>query len=190
MRLFHHSFFATVAGITLSGCVAVDPRVDRELPSQDSLKQINGKFSNTPSYSSTKMGFIGPSDLGEVLHAPYMGSDGIPTIGKSKVDAIHLVFSEDAGLTASLERGGAVVAKVTLTAADLLEVRENSLVVRSSGCGDADSIQKGCAKTTITMFINETGDLVVVDTGGGAGLIGPIPAGVYGKLMSIFPRLL
>jgi hypothetical protein len=178
-----------IAGLALSACIAVDSRVDGEVPAQDSLERINGKFWNKPSYSSSKMGFTGPQDLGELLRVPFMGADGIPTIGKFKVDAVQLSYANDTGLTASFERGGTVVARSTLTAKNRLEVSGNSLVIRESGCGDADSIQKGCVKNSKTLFVNDAGNLVVVDSGGGAGLIGLIPAGVYAKLMSVFPRV-
>jgi hypothetical protein len=189
MKRHLRACLTAIAGIALSACVAVDSRVDREIPAHDSLEQINGKFWNRPSYSSSKMGLTGPPDLGELLRAPFMGSDGVPTIGRFKVDAVLLVYSKDSSLVATFQRDGVVVAQSTLTKEDWIETSGNSLVMKESGCGDADSIQHGCVRNSTRLFVNDAGDLVVIDSGGGAGLIGLVPAGVYAKLMSIFPRV-
>jgi hypothetical protein len=57
-----------------------------------------------------------------------------------------------------------------------------------SDCGGRDSPGFGCMSETVTLFINPEGDLVTVQSGGGAGVLGILPFGVYGKLVAIFPR--
>lgn len=181
--------YVLAAILAIAGCVAVDSRVAQETPATNSLNSLNGRYENTPSYRSSKMGFVGPSDLGEVFSAPLMGTDNRPTIGNHNVDTVSLALTSDRALIVTLERAGTPVAKRIITVEDGLHVSGDTLVLGQADCGGADTAQLGCAKKTTTIFVNSAGNLVIAESGGGAGFVTILPAAVYAKLMSIFPRV-
>ncbi len=182
-----HRCSCALCGLLLVGCVAVDPRVKQEHPAEDNFVRITGRYSNEPSYTSHKFGFIGPNDLGETLCGVMVGSDGRSTAGWEKVDVITLNYAPDLGLQVALERGSQMVAQCTLMPNTGLRVENAKLVLKGGGCGAG--LQTGCAGHNVSLFVSESGNLVVIESGGGAGLVTLLPFAMYGKLMSIFPRL-
>ena len=172
-----------------SGCVAVDSRASREVPAGNSLAAMSAQFVNSPSYTSSKFGFAGPADLGELFGAPNPGSDGLPTRGLYQAQFVGLTYTPDRSLRVQLLRNKNVVAERELLFGRDFSSNGNRLYIKRGGCGGADTEQLGCAKNRIELFINNAGDLVIVEAGGGAGLVTVLPFAMYAKLMSIFPRV-
>lgn len=165
---------AIVIAVMLAGCIAIDSGVKSEQPVADSAAMVSGTFSCTASYTSRKAGLLGPS-IETIFDGP-------------QCDTITLAPSGDDALDAMLEKDGSVIHTTSLTKKDGLSRDTDAFLFRVRMCG-SEELQIGCILYTFTLFANQQGDLVLIQSGGGGGLLAIFPVFVYGKLMSVFPRV-
>ena len=160
--------------------MAVDSRVDKEeVKLVDSVDAFCGVYRNKPICLSERAGFVGVSDFATVVGAHY-----------AKADPFRIRGLKAKGLTVELMRDGNIIyEKALLSNGGLVLTGEAILrLPKGTESGPHDSPVIGVASRQLTIFLNSDGNLVAVNSGGGAGLVGILPLALYGKLMSIFPR--
>lgn len=59
-----------------------------------------------------------------------------------------------------------------------------------SRCSGGGGPGVGCSRETIRLFIDKAGNLAVIQTAGGAGIVGVVPVAVSATYLSIFPAVL
>ena len=165
----------------ITGCVAVDSRVGKEeVRRVDSVDAFCGVYGNTPTYLSERAGFVGVSDFASVVGAHY-----------TKADSFRIRAIESKGLAVELMRDGRISYEKMLLFDDGLVLTEQGILKlpKETESGSHDSPVIGVASRQLTIFLNGDDNLVLVNSGGGAGFVGIFPIALYGKLMSIFPRV-
>ena len=171
--------FAIPLLLMVVGCVSIDPRASREAIDSIATREISGEFSNIASYYSSGE-FIADDNLcGMVIGYPAreasrvrlsIGNDGaliIECVSQNR-EADTLTFDPEDGFI--YDTNGAISLK-----------KSRGFVGEDGGFGYETN--------KIRMFINSSGDLAVVRSGGGGGFFGPFPIGVYAKHLSVFPRI-
>lgn len=161
--------------VVLSGCIAVDSEVSSQQAADGGLSLIEGRFSCDATYVSKEAGLLGPGQLGHVFDGP-------------QCDAATLSLSNGGSLEVTFEKDGSVLESRNVTSKDGLSHDANSFFLTLGACG-IEELQMGCARHTFTIFANQDGDLVIIQSGGGGGIVTVLPAMVYGKLMGIFSRV-
>jgi hypothetical protein len=157
----------------LNGCVAVDSRAARE-SDHASGALLQGSFYCGAVYMSHKSGLVGPSNLREVFN-------DVPC------DTVTISLIEGSALEISFEKDGATVNRRTIDHAAGFRVdKSNVVTIGTKTCGGGEGV--GCYTTKSTFFMNADGDLVVIQSGVGAGLLTILPYAQYAKLMGIFPK--
>ena len=165
----------------LVGCVGIDSRAEQEPVDKEATRNITGRFLNFCGYcSEMPFGSGAPSFAGLV---------GVP--GAYSANSFSVSFTETGALTFEFEVGGRTVGGRTFQPQDGLHFNEEGKIelLHCRGCEIADIPAMGCGSQTVTVFLNPDGDLVAVETGGGAGLLIVVPFAAYGTTMSIFPRV-
>lgn len=167
--------------LSLSGCVAIDSRAEKEPVDKEASQNISGKFQNSASYRSETMGFVGAASFTDLLDI-YL---------EQKADSFLLSFTKTDGLTVEFNADEKKIYEKTFGPMDGFKFNANGKIELKStgGCGGHDSPGFGCMSKTVTLFLNPDGDLVTVQSGGGAGVLGILPFGVYGKLVAVYSRL-
>ena len=166
--------------VFVSGCVAIDSRVKEEIPRKvEGIEAFSGKYANEPIYQSESMGFVGPHDItyvtGHLITTP---------------DSFSIVANSDTGLIIELLKSGDTITTKEYSFDGGLELTEEGVLKlpKETDAGGHDSPVVGFASNQILFYLNTNDELVVVTSGGGAGIVGIFPMVVYGKLMAIFPR--
>jgi hypothetical protein len=167
--------FAAVLG----GCVSIDSRALREKPSSGSMHAIVGTYQNFASYRS-KGEFVADENLSGALG-----------LGRVEAGTVTLTRPTASQLKLEFKDGQSTKAVQTYVDGAGLVIRPEGRFEISVpvGCGGRDSPGFGCGTKTVTLFVNASGNLAAIDSGGGAGLLGVIPFAVYAKTLAIFPRL-
>ena len=161
-------------------CMAVDSRVDKEeVKLVDSVDAFCGVYRNKPICLSERAGFVGVSDFATVVVAHY-----------AKADTFRIRGLKAEGLAVKLMRDGNIIYEEALLFDEGLVLTEEGILElpKETESGSHDSPVMGVASRQLTIFLNSDNNLVLVNSGGGAGLVGILPLALYGKLMSIFPR--
>jgi hypothetical protein len=181
MNFFRAIVLVLLFAASVSGCVAIDPRSLRENVRADSAKSIVGTFGNSASYKSSGglSGFVASDTLSFALGL-HLASSSF-SITRPSNSELKIEFHKD---------DGSSFVKLYSTSADL-KIKPNGQFDLSvpEGCGGHDSPGFGCGYKTVTLFINESGDLASIESGGAAGVLGIIPFAMYVKKLAIFPRL-
>ncbi len=161
-----------------AGCVTSDSHISEQLENKRGSYELNGTFVNSPVYQTESFGFIGTRDFGFALGV-YVDAD-----------IIRLSLTRGSSLYVALEKDEKKVFEKTYYKDDGLKFNNDGIVTlpsqRNGGSGDSPGI--GYSSHQFNLFINKKGNLVLIQSGGGGGLVGVIPFAVYGSLMSIFPR--
>jgi len=166
--------------ILVTGCAAVDLRVIKEPQRQvESIEAFSGTYSNSPSYRSHTMGFIGPGEIGEVIGCSHLSPD-----------SFRIIADGEKGLKFELLRKGELIDTKEFSFTEGLRFTKEGVIEfpRLGGFENDDSPVIGYGTKRYSLNLNRKNELVVVESGGGAGFVGIIPMGLYGKLMVIFPR--
>src|SRR5262249_35662391 len=120
-----------------------------------------------------------------------LGFEGPPTLSSvfdtDRCQFATIDFENDSTLVVSFERGAVMPERKTLDARSGLRLTEPGKVTLTKKIECGGGMGFGCDKGSTTLFVNEIGDLVVVQSGGGVGWL-LLPVAGYGKLMAIFPR--
>lgn len=161
--------------ILLTGCVSIDRRVLKETADPNSIALISGKFSNQAMYRSTGE-FIAIDNLAQLLSVPSHHSNEV-TISFDKNTGLVLQFSDTNETKIVTFKEG-----MKLSSDGKFELPSSTHCSFSGGT-------LGCQGKSITLFVNKYGNLVTIQSGGGGGLFGPFPIGVYAKHIAIFRRL-
>jgi hypothetical protein len=181
MNFFRTIVLALVFGVVVSGCITIDPRSLHENVRADSEKSIVGTFSNSASYKSSGgiSGFVASDTLAFALGFHLTASSF--SITRPSKSELKIEFHNN---------DGSDFVKLYSTSIDL-KINPNGQFDLSvpEGCGGHDSPGFGCGYKTVTLFINESGDLASIESGGAAGVLGIIPFAMYVKKLAIFPRL-
>ena len=146
----------------------------------DSAAAFSGVYGNKPVYRSERAGFVGVPDFTSVVG-----------VRCGKVDSFRIRALEGRGVSVELMLAGNIVHEKTFLFDEGLVLTSEGILElpRTTEAGWFDTPVIGVASRRFSLFLNGNGDLVLVNSGGGAGLIGIVPMGVYGRLMSVFPRI-
>ena len=169
------AFILAIVLVANGGCVLIDTRVKDEAITPLGASPFSGRYLCGASYTSHEMGLMGPSKLSDTLGGP-------------ACESAALSYDVNAGLTVSFEKGGETLARRTIDRRTGLSVSEaGGLVIGSGSCGGGLGL--GCYKTNLRLYVNRSGDLVIVQSGGGAGMLLLLPFAAYGRMMGVFPQL-
>jgi hypothetical protein len=174
MTLRSWLLLGTTLQLLLSGCVSVDSRTWQEKPAPGGTSNLQGRFSCSADYVSHKFGFEGPPTLSDVFDT-------------EKCESATLYFTKEPTLIVSFERSGVMSEPKTIDQRSGLRLIDPGKVMLTKKIGCGGGMGFGCDKGSMTLFVNEAGDLVVVQSSGGAGMF-LLPIAMYAKLMAIFPR--
>ena len=159
----------------LNGCVSVDPRALRETPDIVATKNLRAVYLNEADYQS-KGEFMANATLAEALG-----------IHQARLSAWAYVWrvSDQEVLVRFISQGVTIAERRYLAGDGLRILPDQRIELKKPGeCGGRDSPGFGCSTGTVTLFVNGSGELVAIESGGGAGLIGVIPFALYAKLVS------
>jgi hypothetical protein len=181
MDRFRAIILAPFFAMAVSGCITIDPRSLHENVRADSAKSIVGTFDNSASYKSSGglSGFVASDTLSFALGL-HLASSSFSITRPSKSELKIEFHNGD----------GSNFVKLYSTSTDL-KIKPDGQFELSvpEGCGGHDSPGFGCGYKTVTLFINDSGDLASIESGGAAGMLGIIPFAMYVKKLAIFPRL-
>ena len=155
--LFPKLLLALCVSLAIGGCVSVDPRALQEQARSDSATSIVGTFNNRACYRSR--GVLAASDtLSFALGIHHIEPDSV-TVSRPSASTLKFEFQN---------YDESKFAKIYDTAAGLI-VKPNGQfdVPASVGCGGHHSPGFGCGTKTVTLFINASGDLAAIESGGG-----------------------
>ena len=166
----------------LMGCVAIDSRAWKEPIAMDAPQSITGRYSNKANYKSSKMGFTGSSHFS---HLTGYHNNSLP-------DSFLLRVTDSNEITVEYFLESLKLGQQTFNNDRGLTIHRNysiDLFSYSTCGGGGESLQLGCMSKTVKLFVNPEGNLVTVQSGGGAGLVTILPFAIYGKLVAIYPRI-
>jgi hypothetical protein len=168
-------FIATL----MQGCVSVDTKASKEVIQKEATAKIDAKFSNRARYWS-RGEFVASDNFSDALSVPAI-----------QADRVNISINESKELIVYFTRDDLEIYKKTYALGTEYQINELGAIeikVGEGGCGGRDSPGFGCgAAKTVTMFINATNDLAVIESGGGVGVIGIIPFALYSKQLAIYP---
>lgn len=161
----------------VAGCVSVDSRVWKEAIDKEATLKISGEFSNSASYFSTGE-FLARNNLADLLNVP-----------AKNAGRVRISFEPNGSLKMTWFSGDKEIASRTYE-------REFGLAIAPDGAIDLPSKGHwasgegavGYQTLSVRLFVNGSGDLATIQSGGGAGLLGPIPLGIYAKHLAVFSR--
>lgn len=162
----------------LSGCVSVDSRALKEVPAAGSTGDIRAAYWNIASYRSQGQ-LSGHVTLADAMH-----------IRAPKADTAYIWRVSPELLVVRFTSNGDIVAERKYKLNDGFRVDKAGRIEigNPTECGGRDSPGFGCGWGTVTIFENASGELAAVQSGGGAGMLGVIPMGVYANHLSLFIR--
>ena len=172
MRSLPALFLALAAG----GCVDVDPHLVGQRVAPTMPQAITGTWKARAVYHS-HLELLAAANLADALDLP--GSDA---------DEAAISYDPALGLTVRFIRGGEPIFEPTTYApADGLHVDDDGSIELPFVPCSREDVHNGCSKHR-RLYVNTKGQLVFVESGGGAGFIGLVPVGVYAKLLSKYVR--
>jgi hypothetical protein len=169
-------FLLLLASLLAAGCVSVDRRSWSEQVDRLATESLSGAFVARAVYRS-KGEFLASENLALALGIASSDADTV-LISFNKQDGLLLQFLREAN--ARLSRSFTPAQGVRLTEDGRIEVP------LQADCGGRDSPGFGCYTKRITLHINSRGELVCVESGGAAGVLGVAPFALYAKLVSIY----
>lgn len=159
--------------LLLSGCVSIDSRSWKETIDIKATSNLANRYSIRASYWS-KGEFVAEDNLADLLG-----------VVASESESVLVKFVAEKGLVFEFD-----VNKYTKTyyLGKRLKIDNSGKykVSIESGCGSSEGAI-ACGGGSLSFFVNTHGDLVVIKSGGGGGLYGLFPIGIYAKHVSIFP---
>jgi hypothetical protein len=170
--------------IALAGCVVIDGRSWRESTSKEGPAGLSGRFTTKAAYVSKKGNLTLENNLAALMRVR----------DAQAADTVTMSFSESQGLTVRFEKNSTEILSKVYRPEDGLRVTEEGRIelLNIDGC-DAALVQgipsAGCLWTTITLFSNQSGDLIAVESNSSAMVFAILPVGVYIKRMAVFPRV-
>jgi hypothetical protein len=136
---------------------------------------MSATFSNRASYVSPNEDKLFLSDLLNI----YRGRGA---------EAVHVTLSKT-GLTLSFTTGDRAIASRTYSADELSIGTDGRIGLPTDRAVGADAALIAYRSESVTLFVNNEGDLVAIRSMRGAGTVAiVVPIGAYGEHMIIFPR--
>lgn len=169
---------AMVSLAVVGGCVSIDSRTATESPRAGSNGNLRAAYWNIASYRSRGQ-LLGHVTLADALHIRAPQAD-TGYIWRMSTDVLLIRFTQ----------ADQLVAQRTYKLNDGFRVdSEGRIEIGSPAeCGGQDGPGVGCGWGTATIFENSEGRLAVIQSGGGAGVVGVVPVAIYAKHLSLFLR--
>jgi hypothetical protein len=176
MRIAHFIAICAMA-LALPSCVSIDSRASSEPIDKSATGSMSGEFSNHASYRSTGE-FLARDNLADLLNVPARNAERV-RIALDRTGTLSMTWlvgtEEKASRSYSRELG-------------LIFAADGSIELPSKGSFVSGEGAAGYQSLNVRLFVNASGDLATIQSGGGGGLLGPIPMGIYAKHLAIFPR--
>lgn len=174
-------FLVSWSLLFLSGCVSVDPRASTEKVDAEATSTLKGVFENKSDYQSQGV-YKGKDTLAEALGLYSAKNATDVEINLEEKKTLHIKFFLDGKVLQSKEYG---------IGTDFKFGDDGKIEIKQSREGGLDPHGGvGYGQRNNALFINAAGDLVCIDSGGGAGLIFLVlPVAMYEKQMTIHHKL-
>ncbi len=173
------TFCVILLSLTYS-CVSIDSRALEAQPVAGATGNIRAAFSNYASYYKSTGEFIGPATMADAFNVP-----------AQKADTVYVWRISEKDLLIQFRQAGRPIIEQRYSLNDGFRIDDKGAIqIRiATECGGHDSPVIGCAWASVALFQDTNGDLNVIRSGGGAGMLAIIPMAVYGKHLSIFSRI-
>jgi hypothetical protein len=174
--------YILVAGV-LSGCAFYsDRKISSTTASSSLLTRPASYYCNQAVYATSEGVQKAKTALSRTLN--FWPSSKVSSVKISKLPKDNFLIEYIAGDM------GVVGSRVYTRGVDFQPDGDGVIEIKiSSQCGSRDSPGIGCQWETLKVFEDLSENLVVVESRGGAGLLGVIPVAVGAKYLSIFPRI-
>ena len=165
--------------VAVAACVSIDSRALREEVDVPATKNVRAAFLNVADYRS-RGELLASASIAEAL--------GLPA--KDAAWAYVWRVSEKEVLVRFVTAGKTIHEHSYHEGIDLRIMDDQRIVLaKPTVCGGRDSPGFGCGGGSVALFINPSGQLAAVETGGGAGVLGIIPIAIYAKHLAVFRRI-
>jgi len=173
-----HSFsFAALLATFVAGCVSIDSRIDAQSIDREATAIIAAQFSNRASYWSYDKNIVIKNSLAQLLNIWAPGADTV------------FVSLRQGDLTFNFLNDEKSIASKTFTKQALSVASDGSIELSPERAFGGDAGVIGYQTSSMRLFVNGEGNLVVIHSGGGAGTLAiVVPIGGYAKHMAVFPR--
>lgn len=162
----------------LSGCISIDPRATAEKVDVEATSTLKGVFNNTSFYQSQQRYDFSKETLAEAigLYGAKKATDVEIDLEEKKL--LHIRFLLD---------GKELASKDYSVGTDFKLSDEGKIEFNSDHQGGLDPHGGvGYGASSMVLFINVSGDLVCINSGGGAGLLFlALPFAAYQRHMTI-----
>ena len=170
-----------LAALLMTGCSTYsDPRISTTKPASGLLQGQSSYFCQHGSYATEDSVYRGGYVLSHLL--------GFWTA--REVELVRFkVLSKDEFASEYLDKNLNITgSRHYLRGQDYQVGNDGALEIKSaSQCGSNDSPGVGCSWGGIKLFLDQTGNLAVIQTNSGAGLIGIVPVASGSNYLSLFP---
>lgn len=165
--------------MAMLGCVSIDSRALSETVDKAATRKMAGEFSNLASYFSSGE-FVGRNNLAELLRVFPAKNAGRVRVSVMPDDSLRLTWYS----------GDREVATRTYDAKSGLKIaQDGAFEIQVDGKWASGEGAAGYQSLYARLFLNSKGELCAVQSGGGGGLVGPFPIGIYARHLSVFARL-
>lgn len=166
-----------ILSLVISACVSIDRRVAREPIDRVATAHLSGNFLNTASYRSTGE-FLAIDNLAELLNVPATHAEYVRIAGDPS-ESITLTWYSEGKEWVSREYSKEFGLKIA---------GDGLVDLPTKGRWSSGGGVVGYESRSVRLFINANGDLATVQTGGGGGVFGPFPIGMYARHLAIFSK--
>jgi len=173
-------FLIACLAAVAAGCVSVGTLEMREEVDPAATRNIRGAYRNNADTRS-KGEFVASPTLAEALDLPARDADW----------AYVWRLSDDEVLVRFVTAGATVYQRIYRRGVDLQVMPDQKLVFAiTTRCGGRDSPGFACGGGTVTLFVSPTHQLVAIESGGGAGVLGVVPMAIYSRQFAIYRPVL
>jgi len=172
-----------VIAALLSGCASFhDQEISKIEASKKSLLLEHGRtyyFSNVASYRTQEGVYEGKEELSHILGEYTSGNIFLVKITAASRDEFTIEFINESSKVIQVRR-------FILGESFDIEGGGNIKIQSKSTCGSHDSPGVGCQWSSVKLFEDKDGNLVAIQSSGGAGLVGIVPVSVGADYVSVF----
>lgn len=159
----------------LPGCVSVDPRASTEVVDRERTRSLAGEFENVASYRSQET-FIAAGNLARLFHVP-----------AREADRVRIDWNAQGGLRFTWFQGTSQWDTVEFARDSIRTAADGSIELPERSERGGTEGAYAATRTSLRIFITPRGELAVIETHAGAGVVGIVPVGVYTKHLALFP---
>lgn len=162
----------------LAGCVSIDARAGRESPDPAETAAIVGAWQAHAVYR-TKGQLLGPATLAEGLQVPVRDAD-----------VVEIARTPDGGLSFTFKaHGDTLLTRTYAVAGGLQRDPSGAFVLPPATTCAGGELEAYCARQSVTLFVNDHRELVLVTEGDALGIVTILPMVIHAKHVSTFVRL-